>query len=41
MTASLLAVTPGDCLVFEDSDEGLEAAGRAGMAAIDVRPLLA
>lgn len=35
--AGLLRVAPAACLVFEDSDTGLEAAHRAGMAAIDVR----
>jgi HAD superfamily hydrolase (TIGR01509 family) len=29
------------CLVFEDTDEGLEAAKRANMQAVDVRPLIA
>jgi HAD superfamily hydrolase (TIGR01509 family) len=38
--AHRLDMAAPDCLVFEDSDEGLEAARRAGMAAIDVRPLL-
>lgn len=35
--AGLLGVRPGECLVYEDSDEGLEAARRAGMDAVDVR----
>ena len=39
--ARRMGVAPAGCLVFEDSDEGLEAARRAGMAAIDVRPLVA
>ncbi|MDQ2695942.1 MAG: beta-phosphoglucomutase family hydrolase [Pseudomonadota bacterium] len=39
--ARRLNVEPGQCLVFEDADAGLEAARRAGMAAIDVRPILA
>ncbi|RLU81752.1 hypothetical protein CTZ27_31555 [Streptomyces griseocarneus] len=38
LAARRLGVPPGDCLVYEDSDEGLLAAGAAGMAAIDVRP---
>ena len=38
--ARRLNVQPHYCLVFEDSDMGLEAANRAGMAAIDVRPWL-
>ncbi|MFJ4654432.1 HAD family hydrolase [Nocardia sp. NPDC088792] len=32
-----LGVTAQSCLVFEDSDDGLLAAARAGMAAVDVR----
>ena len=36
--AADLGVEPGLCHVFEDSDEGLEAARRAGMAATDIRP---
>ncbi len=36
--AANLGVTPAHCHVFEDSDEGLEAARRAGMAATDIRP---
>ena len=39
--AELLRVEPAHCLVYEDSDEGLEAAAAAGMDAIDVRPLRA
>lgn len=35
--AKRMAMKPIDCLVFEDSDEGLEAARRAGMSAIDIR----
>lgn len=37
--AELLGVHATECLVYEDSDEGLEAAAAAGMDAIDVRPL--
>jgi len=37
--ASRLGVPPAGCLVWEDSDLGIEAARRAGMAWIDVRPL--
>jgi len=36
--AANLGVDPALCHVFEDSDEGLEAARRAGMAATDIRP---
>lgn len=39
--AELLGVRPSDCLVYEDSDEGLDAAAAARMDAIDVRPLRA
>jgi beta-phosphoglucomutase family hydrolase len=35
-SAELLGIAPADCLVFEDSLNGLEAARRAGMAAIAV-----
>lgn len=35
-----LGVEPGSCLVYEDSDEGLQAAATAGMRAVDVRTLL-
>lgn len=35
-----LGATPAACLVFEDTDEGLTAARRAGMQARDVRPFL-
>ena len=38
--ARRLAVRPADCLVFEDSDEGIEAARRAGMPFRDVRLML-
>ena len=34
--ARRIGIPPEDCVVFEDSDEGLEAAGRAGMRAIRV-----
>lgn len=36
--AANLNVDPGACHVFEDSDEGIEAAHRAGMAVTDIRP---
>jgi beta-phosphoglucomutase family hydrolase len=36
--ARRLQVDPQDCLVFEDSEAGLEAARRAGMTGVDVRP---
>jgi len=35
--ANRLQTSPGLCLVFEDSDEGVEAAKRANMTVIDVR----
>ncbi len=35
--AAALGVEPGACGVFEDSDEGLAAAGAAGMRTVDVR----
>jgi beta-phosphoglucomutase family hydrolase len=35
--ARRLGVEPKDCVVYEDTDPGLEAARRAGMAHIDVR----
>jgi HAD superfamily hydrolase (TIGR01509 family) len=39
--ARRLHVPPRACAVYEDTDLGLEAARRAGMKAIDVRPLYA
>jgi beta-phosphoglucomutase-like phosphatase (HAD superfamily) len=39
LAAQRLGIAPGHCLVYEDSAAGLEAAHRAGMAAIDVREL--
>ena len=36
--AELLKTDPGDCLVFEDGDRGIEAARRAGMKVIDITP---
>jgi beta-phosphoglucomutase-like phosphatase (HAD superfamily) len=35
--ARRMKVEPDQCVVFEDSDEGLEAAHRAGMRGIDIR----
>ncbi|WP_263384410.1 HAD family hydrolase [Granulicella arctica] len=35
--ARRMAVSPNRCIVFEDSDEGLEAAKSAGMEGIDIR----
>ena len=37
--ARRLGVGPGGCLVYEDSDPGIEAARRAGMKFVDVRTL--
>jgi beta-phosphoglucomutase-like phosphatase (HAD superfamily) len=39
LAADRLGIAPRDCIVYEDSDAGLEAAHRAGMRAIDVREL--
>jgi HAD superfamily hydrolase (TIGR01493 family) len=36
--ARRLGVSPAECQVYEDSDEGLEAARRAGIPAHDIRP---
>ncbi|KAK1184362.1 HAD family phosphatase [Streptomyces sp. NBS 14/10] len=36
--AAKLGAAPSDCLVYEDSDEGIAAANAAGMRVIDVRP---
>jgi beta-phosphoglucomutase family hydrolase len=40
LAARRLGVPPEDCVVFEDSDLGLEAARRAGMQGVDIRPWL-
>lgn len=37
LTAGRLGVDPLECVVFEDSDLGLEAASRAGMQSVDIR----
>jgi beta-phosphoglucomutase-like phosphatase (HAD superfamily) len=37
MAATQMGVAPRDCLVLEDSDQGMAAAAAAGMAAVDVR----
>ncbi len=39
LAAKRLGVAPEDCIVYEDSDSGLEAAQRAGMHFVDVRTL--
>jgi beta-phosphoglucomutase-like phosphatase (HAD superfamily) len=40
LAASRVGVRPEQCLVYEDSDEGVQAARVAGMSVIDIRPLL-
>ena len=40
LAAERLGVAPSDCVVYEDAPAGLEAARRAGMRAVDVRPHL-
>ncbi len=35
--ARRIGVAPAECIVFEDTDEGLEAAHRAGMRSRDIR----
>jgi beta-phosphoglucomutase family hydrolase len=38
--ARRIGADPAHCIVYEDTDIGLEAARRAGMTAVDVRPLI-
>ena len=38
--AELLNVSPEECVVFEDGEMGMQAARKAGMSLIDVRPYL-
>ncbi|HBL75156.1 MAG: hypothetical protein A2W90_05755 [Bacteroidetes bacterium GWF2_42_66] len=38
--AQLMNVSPEDCVVFEDGELGMQAARKAGMSLIDVRPYL-
>jgi beta-phosphoglucomutase family hydrolase len=40
LAAERMGVAPSECVVYEDAPSGLEAARRAGMRAIDVRPHL-
>ncbi|MCH4565238.1 HAD-IA family hydrolase [Halomonas sp. EGI 63088] len=40
MAAERIAVTPRDCVAFEDGDAGLQAAQAAGMRVVDIRPWL-
>lgn len=40
-TARRLGVPPASCLVYEDTDDGLEAARAAGMACVDIRDAVA
>jgi HAD superfamily hydrolase (TIGR01509 family) len=40
LAAARLGVAPADCLVFEDTDLGIEAATAAGMASVKVPPPL-
>jgi HAD superfamily hydrolase (TIGR01509 family) len=37
LAAARLGTAPADCLVLEDSAQGMEAARRAGIPALDVR----
>ncbi len=38
--AKRLGVAPKQCRVYEDGDPGIEAARRAGMECVDIRPML-
>ncbi|GAA5054447.1 HAD superfamily hydrolase (TIGR01509 family) [Thermocatellispora tengchongensis] len=40
LAAERLRVRPGECVAYEDTDEGLAAALAAGMRVIDIRPAL-
>lgn len=40
LASEKMGIDPKDCIVYEDSDSGLEAAHRAGMRSIDVRVLI-
>jgi HAD superfamily hydrolase (TIGR01509 family) len=38
LAAAKLGIAPGACLVFEDGDMGIQAAGTAGMASVKIPP---
>lgn len=40
LAASRLNAKPGDCVVYEDADLGIEAARRAGMHWVDIRTVI-
>ena len=40
LAAQRLGMSPSDCIIYEDSDGGIEAASRAGMRVIDIRKFI-